>query len=144
MLLLALSADPRATVVALAERLDMARNTVQARLARLDRAGAFLAYERSVNPVPLGYPLQAFIEVDVEQKRLAAVVEQLERIPEIIQAHGLSGPIDLLLRVLCRSAEDLFRINGLVLAVDGVQRTETALAMEELIPYRITPLLKRE
>ncbi len=72
------------------------------------------------------------------------MVDQLKDIPEIIQAHGLTGPIDLLLRVLCRSAEDLFRINGLVLAADGVQRTETALAMEELIPYRITPLLKRE
>ena len=29
------------------------------------------------------------------------------------------------------------------LACEGVERTETSLAMGELIPYRITPLLKR-
>ncbi|WP_309068641.1 AsnC family transcriptional regulator, partial [Microbacterium sp.] len=38
-LLAALSEDPRATVVALAERLRLSRNTVQARMARLDKAG---------------------------------------------------------------------------------------------------------
>jgi len=35
-LLLALSADPRATVLSLAQTLGLARNTVQARLARLE------------------------------------------------------------------------------------------------------------
>ena len=45
-LLAALSADPRATVVALAERLGLSRNTVQARMSRLEKAGVFLSYER--------------------------------------------------------------------------------------------------
>ena len=40
-------------------------------------------------------------------------------------------------------AEDLFRINGKILACDGVDRTDTALAMGELIPFRIQPLLER-
>ena len=40
-------------------------------------------------------------------------------------------------------AEDLFRINGKILACDGVDRTDTALAMGELIPFRVQPLLER-
>ena len=36
-LLLALAGSPRASVLALAERLGVSRNTVQARLARLER-----------------------------------------------------------------------------------------------------------
>jgi DNA-binding Lrp family transcriptional regulator len=38
-LLLALSADPRATVLSLAQQLGLARNTVQTRLARLESGG---------------------------------------------------------------------------------------------------------
>ncbi|HWN28067.1 MAG TPA: winged helix-turn-helix transcriptional regulator, partial [Actinomycetospora sp.] len=38
-LLEALGEEPRATVVALAERLGLARNTVQARLTRLESRG---------------------------------------------------------------------------------------------------------
>jgi DNA-binding Lrp family transcriptional regulator len=142
-LLLALTEDPRGTVVALAERLELSRNTVQARLAQLERADALLPLDRCVNPVPLGYPLTAFISIHLQQQKLAAVVEELAEIPEIIQAHGLSGPADLLLTVVCVDAADLFRVNGAVLACDGIERAETALSMGELIPYRMRPLLER-
>ena len=43
-LLAALAEDPRATVVALSDRLGLSRNTVQARMSRLDKAGVFLSY----------------------------------------------------------------------------------------------------
>ncbi|GAA2039218.1 Lrp/AsnC family transcriptional regulator [Agromyces tropicus] len=142
-LLIALATDPRATVVALAERLGMSRNTVQARMARLEAAGAFLSFERSIDPTPLGYPLEAFVAVHARQKVLADVVEALTGIPEVIQAHGLSGQVDLLVRVVCRDAHDLFRIDESILAIEGVERTETSLAMGELIPYRLGPLLER-
>jgi DNA-binding Lrp family transcriptional regulator len=142
-LLTALAPDPRATVVALADRLGLSRNTVQARMARLEASGAFLSFERSIDLTPLGYPLEAFISVHVRQKLLGDVVDEIARIPEVIQAHGLSGSIDLLVRVVCRDAHDLFRIDGEILAIDGVERTETSLAMGELIPYRLGPLLER-
>lgn len=142
-LLSALATDPRATVVALADRLGLSRNTVQARMTRLEASGAFLSFERSIDPEPLGFPLEAFISVHVRQKQLAEAVEQIALIPEVIQAHGLSGSVDLLVRVVCRDAHDLFRIDGRILEIDGVERTETSLAMGELIPYRLTPLLDR-
>jgi DNA-binding Lrp family transcriptional regulator len=142
-LLAALASDPRATVVALADGLGLSRNTVQARLGRLESSGAFLSFERSIDPAPLGFPLEAFIAVHVRQKQLADAVDQIALIPEVIQAHGLSGSVDLLVRVVCRDAHDLFRIDGAILAVDGVERTETSLAMGELIPYRLAPLLDR-
>lgn len=143
-LLLALSADPRSTTVALAERLGLSRNTVQARLARLDAAGVFGSFERRINTAAIGYPLTAFIQVHVRQKRLSEIVRQLASVPEVVQAHGLSGRSDLLVRVVCRGAEDLFRIDALILACKGVQRTQTSLSMGELIPFRLEPLLRRQ
>ena len=64
-LLAALAGDPRATVVALAERLGLSRNTVQARMARLERSGVFLSYERAISSTALGFPIEAFISVMV-------------------------------------------------------------------------------
>ena len=43
-LLQALSEDPRATVMALSQRLGLARNTVQARLTRMESSGALAPY----------------------------------------------------------------------------------------------------
>ncbi|NMR21397.1 Lrp/AsnC family transcriptional regulator [Cellulomonas fimi] len=141
-LLLALVADPRGTVVAFAQALGLSRNTVQARMTALESRGALLPFDRRIDPVALGYQLTAFITVHVHQPRLPAIVQGLAQIPEVVEAYGLSGPSDLLLRVVARDAEDLFRINGAVLAVAGVERAETSLAMGEVIPYRMVPLLE--
>ena len=142
-LLSALAQDPRRTVVALAQKLGLSRSTVQARMSQLEKKHAFLSFERRINPVSLGYPLMAFISVHVQQQKLGSLADELAAVPEILEGYGLTGSADLLLRVVALDAEDLFRINGKILACDGVERTDTALAMGELIPFRIQPLLER-
>lgn len=140
-LLRALADDPRATVVALSERLGLSRNTVQARMVRLERAHVLLSYERSLSTAALGFPLEAFINVTVRQADLPRIRGELERVPEVVQAHGMSGQIDLLVRVACRDAQHLFETDARILSIDGVERTETSLVMDEVIPYRVTPLM---
>lgn len=142
-LLSAMAKDPRGTVVALAQKLGLSRNTVQARMAQLEKKHAFLSFERRINPAALGYPLTAFITVHVQQQKLASLAQDLADIPEILEGFGLTGSADLLLRVVALDAEDLYRINGKILGCDGVDRTDTALAMREMIPYRVQPLLGR-
>ena len=142
-LLLALCAKPRATGVELATTLGLSRNTVQARMVALEKRHAFLPFDHRISPAPLGYPLTAFISVHVQQRKIAELATALAAIPEVVEAHGLSGRADLLVKVVSTGAEDLFRINGKILACDGVERTETSLSMNELVPFRMSPLLKR-
>jgi DNA-binding Lrp family transcriptional regulator len=142
-LLRALSQDPRATTVALAQRLGISRNTVAARLTRLEQAGAFREFDRCIDPAVLGHPLTAFIEVTVHQQELARIVTELAEIPEVVQAYGHSGAADLRVHVVCRDTDHLFRIDAAILRIAGVQRTETALSMGELVPYRIQPLMEK-
>ncbi|GAA1975957.1 Lrp/AsnC family transcriptional regulator [Isoptericola halotolerans] len=142
-LLRALSQDPRATTVALAQRLGISRNTVAARLTRLEDAGAFREFDRCIDPAVLGHPLTAFIEVTVHQQELARIVTELAEIPEVIQAFGHSGAADLRVHVVCRDTDHLFRIDAAILRIDGVQRTETSLSMGELVPFRIQPLVEK-
>lgn len=141
-LLSALATDPRATVVALADRLGMSRNTVQARMSRLDRAGVFLSYERALSPAALGFPIEAFLSVTVQQASLPRISGELARIPEIVQVHGLSGTVDLLVRVACRDTQHLFDTDARILEIEGVERTETSLVMGEVIGYRVSPLME--
>jgi DNA-binding Lrp family transcriptional regulator len=141
-LLAALSADPRATVVALAERLGLSRNTVQARMGRLERAGVFLSYERAISSAALGFPIEAFVSVIVRQADLPRIGQDLVSIPEIVQVHGLSGQVDLLVRVACRDTRHLFDTDARILAIEGVERTETSLVMGEVIGYRVAPLME--
>jgi DNA-binding Lrp family transcriptional regulator len=142
-LLLALAESPRATVLALAQQVGMSRNTVQARLAGLDARGVLGSFERRIDPAALGYPLTAFVMVQVTQRLLDEVAAALEEIPEVVEVLGLSGDTDLLVQVVARDADDLYRAAGRLLAIEGVQRTTTGLVMRQLVQHRTAPLLRR-
>jgi len=142
-LLRALAAAPRATVQALATATGAARNTVQARLARFEDENVLRSFERRIDPASLGYSLTAFVSITVAQQRLDEVGEALARIPEVLEVFGLSGETDLLAQVAARDADDLYRVAGQILATSGIERTETALAMRHMVPFRLAPLLDR-
>jgi DNA-binding Lrp family transcriptional regulator len=142
-LLQALAEDPRASVMALSQRLGLARNTVQSRLARLEAGGALAPFDHRVRPEALGYRLAAYVTVQVVQHDLSDVGEALAHIPEVLEVTALSGAADLLVRVVAIDADDLWRITEQVLAIPGVQRTDTALALRRLVDHRIAPLIER-
>jgi DNA-binding Lrp family transcriptional regulator len=141
-ILVALSRTPDATTVALAQSLELSRNTVQARLARLTEEGVFLPFDRRISLDALGHPLTAFVQIHVHQQQLTEISTALVGIPEVVQAHGLTGSADVLARVAARNAEDLFRIHTRILAIDGVERADTSLAMAELVAWRTVPLVE--
>lgn len=140
-LLKALVANPDATNLALAEATGLARNTVRARLARYATERSLRSFERRIDPAFLGFPLQAFILTTVKQRKLPEISVTLAAVPEVLEAHGLAGVADLLVHVVARDADDLYRIAGLILDIDGVKRTTTGLVMGEFVPHRIAQLV---
>jgi DNA-binding Lrp family transcriptional regulator len=142
-LLLALAENPRGTALALAERAGLSRNTVQARLTRLEESGVLGSVERRIDPAALGYPLTAYVTVTVVQRKLDPVADALAAVPEVIEVLGMTGEGDLLVQAVARDADDLYRIAGLLLAIDGVERTTTALVMRRLVDHRLTALVER-
>ena len=78
----------------------------------------------------------------VRQADLPRITAELADVPEIVQAHGLSGQVDLLVRVACRDTQHLFDTDARILAIEGIERTETSLVMGEVIGYRVSPLME--
>ena len=140
-LLTALVEHPDATNLALSQQTGLARNTVRARLDRYAAEESLRPFDRRIDPAFLGFPLTAFIVTTVTQRKLRAVSAALAEVPEVLQAHGLAGVTDLLVQVVARDADDLYRIAGQILAIDGVKRTNTGLVMGELVEYRIAQLI---
>jgi DNA-binding Lrp family transcriptional regulator len=140
-ILRALTNDSRASVVALAEATGLARNTVHSRLAKFETEGVLQPFERRIDPAALGYRLTAFIMVTVVQRKLGSIAGALEGVPEVLEVHGVSGVTDLLVHLVARDADDLYRIAGLILDIDGVEKTTTNLVMRRLVDYRLAPLL---
>jgi DNA-binding Lrp family transcriptional regulator len=59
----------------------------------------------------------------------------------VLEAHTITGAGDLWCRVVSRSNADLQRVIDRVVAVAGVQRASTVMALAEQVAYRVLPLL---
>ncbi|MFI6324208.1 Lrp/AsnC family transcriptional regulator [Nonomuraea sp. NPDC050556] len=140
-LLTTMRAHPRVGLTELARLLGVARGTVQARVEKLVSRGIVVDFGPTIDPVPAGYPILAFVMMQITQGRVAEAVEALGDVPEILEVHGTSGQADLLCRVVARSTAHLQDIIATILSSPAVQRTDTTIALSTQIPYRIDPLL---
>ncbi|WP_111718650.1 Lrp/AsnC family transcriptional regulator [Homoserinimonas sp. OAct 916] len=137
-----LTTEPRLGVFELSRRLGVARGTAQARLDRLLKNGVIKDFAPTIDPAGLGYPVMAFITAEISQgERDLQVIEHLAGIPEVLEAHTITGPGDLLLRVVATSNSDLQRVIDQVVSDTRVTRTSTVIVLDSQIPARALPLV---
>src|SRR5580692_8297689 len=123
--------------------LGIARGTVQARLARLEREGVITGHAPSVSPAGLGFTVLAFVHLYLAQGQLDNVVARLDTLPEVLEAHTTTGEGDLLCRVAAQSNLHLEGIVQTLLALPGVTRTRTEISLNQRVGYRVLPLVKQ-
>jgi len=137
------SAEPRVGALEASRRLGVARGTVQARLDRLRASGVVRSFGPEVDPAALGYGVMAFVTLEIRQARgHDEIAAHLVTIPEVLEAHTITGAGDLLLRLVARSNADLQRVIDRVVSVEGIERTSTVIALSTQIPYRLLPLVR--
>lgn len=137
-----LADEPRIGVLECARRLQVARGTVQSRLDKLSTRGVIRGYGPEVSPRALGFGVMAFVTLEIRQSRgHDPVAAHLATIPEVLEAHTITGTGDLLCRVVARSNTDLQRVIDQVVADEGIVKASTIIALAEQIPYRTGPLV---
>jgi DNA-binding Lrp family transcriptional regulator len=119
----------RPNVLEMSRRLGIARNTVQARLDRLQERGVIAGYGPVVDLRALGYRVLAFMTLEIAQGQESSAITVLAAIPEVLEIHKITGPGDLLCRVVAHDNEHLHAVVEAILRAPGVARTTTSLAL---------------
>jgi DNA-binding Lrp family transcriptional regulator len=136
-----LSREPRVSIVELARRVGVARGTAQARFDRLQASGVIVGMGPEIDPAAIGYPVIAFTTLDTNQADLPALVSHLSAIPEVLEAHTISGPGDVLCRIAARSNQHLQEVISRVLAGPTIQRASTHIVLSTQVRHRTTALV---
>lgn len=137
------TAEPRVGVLEASRRLGVARGTVQARLDRLARDGVIAGYGPEIDAAALGYGVTAFVTLQLRQAGgHDPVAARLAQVPEVIEAHTITGPGDMLCRIVARSNADLQRVIDEIVDVGGVERASSVISLATQIPYRTLPLVR--
>ena len=142
-LLTLLDEEPRIGVLEMSRRLAVARGTVQARLDKLVARGAIRGFGPDVAPEAIGFAVTSFVTLEISQRYgHDAVAAHLAAIPEVLEAHTITGAGDVLCRIVARSNADLQRVIDQIVGYEGIVRASTIIALAELIPHRVLPLVR--
>jgi DNA-binding Lrp family transcriptional regulator len=121
--------NARAPTAELARRLGVSRTTVQSRLQRLERRGAVAGYTVVVPDEAEAALVRAHVLITLAPKQSAAIDAALRRIPEVRVLHSVSGPFDLIAIVAAGSIGELDALIDRIGALDGVERTTSAIVL---------------
>lgn len=123
-------------------RLGVARGTVAARLKRLFDTGVITKLGPYVDPRALGYDVESFTVFEMEQSARSELISRLRAVPNVLEAHIVTGPGDILCRLAARDHDELRVVIDTILSLPGVRRATSQIALTQIVPYRVDPILE--
>jgi DNA-binding Lrp family transcriptional regulator len=138
-LLAQLQGNARDSAANLARTLGVARTTVLARIARLERERVVVGYTAVLGQDEQDSGLQAYVGITVSPKSGRAVEQRLGRLPEVRQLSTVSGEFDYIALLRAASAVRLDAVLDEIGSIDGVVRTTTSVVLGRRIDRLASP-----
>jgi len=139
-----LQEDARLTNNDIAERIHLSPSQCSRRRARLEREGLIAGYHARIDREKAGFGLVNFISVTLSthnRNNAARFAELMARLPEVQEAHALTGEMDYILRVVTRDLRGLSDfVNETLLPHEAVQNVKTSIALQTLKDTSALPL----
>lgn len=135
-ILSALREDGRLTMNELAAKVSLSASPCWTRVKRLEASGAIEGYVAVVNHKAIGLGNTVFVEVTLnkhDDKVLAQFGEALLRIPEVVEAHLVTGDYDYLIKLAVAGTEHYERfLRETLYKMPGIQHSRTTFALRAL------------
>jgi DNA-binding Lrp family transcriptional regulator len=124
-----LQANARESTANLARKLGVARTTVVARLARLERSKVIVGYTVRLGLDATGGGVHAHVGITIEPKASREVIRSLERLPELRQLSSVSGEYDYIAVLGADTAARLDEVLDELREIEGVKKTTTSVLL---------------
>ena len=124
-----LQANARESTANLARKLGIARTTVVARLAKLEREGVIVGYTVRLGADDERPRVQAHVGITLEPKAARDVIRRLQKIPELLQLSSVSGAFDYIALLRADSTARLDALLDEIGELDGVIKTHTSVVL---------------
>jgi DNA-binding Lrp family transcriptional regulator len=132
-LLALLQADARRSAADLARALGVARTTVLARLARLEKQRVIVGYTVRLGAEEGERGVEAYVGISTEPRAGALVTQRLATIPELRQLVSVSGEFDYLALLHAESPARLDALLDEIGGFEGVRKTTTSVVLARRI-----------
>ncbi|HJF28032.1 Lrp/AsnC family transcriptional regulator [Acinetobacter bohemicus] len=140
--------DGRLSVTELAEKVSLSTSPCWTRLKRLENNNIIEGYTANINAKALGINELFFIEITLERhddEILNEFSEALANMPEVVEAHLVTGDYDYLVKVAVKNSEHYERfLRKNLYSMKGIRHTRSIFALRPLKLANNTDLLMIE
>ena len=139
-----LQEDGRLTNGDLSERVNLSPSQCSRRRQRLEEEGLIRGYRAVLDRERLGFSLTNMVTVTLathNRDNAQRFAELVSRLPEVQEAHALTGEMDYILKVVTPDLKSLANfVNQVLLPHEAVQHVKTAIVLETLKESPSLPL----
>lgn len=129
-----LNDDAKTPYTEIAKKVFVSSGTVHVRMRKLEDMGIVKSATLNIDFSKLGYDISAFLGIYLEKSSLYdAVIDNLKQIPEVINAYYTTGNYSIFAKIICKDTNHLRTVLDNIQKVDGIDRTETLIVLEESI-----------
>lgn len=125
---------------------DVSRAAIHQRVQRLIDLGVIVGSGYHVDPKMLGYDTCSYVGIILERGSMyKKVVEEIEKIPEVVECHFTTGPYTMLVKLYaCDNAHLMELLNSRLQEIPGVISTETLISLEQSIHKEVPIILNKK
>ena len=129
-----IASDARIPFLEVARACNVSGAAIHQRIQRLTALGILKGSQFIVNPEKIGYETCAYIGLYLKDpSKFDEVVEELRRIPEVVECHYTTGGFDMFIKIFAKNNHHLLHIIHDKLQPLGLSRSETIVSFNAVI-----------
>ena len=128
-----LQKNPRTPLKSHAQQVYLSSPATAARIERLEKEGIIVSYEAQLDLKKLGFPITAFINLDLDPKQKPTFYPFIRSHPNVLECNCVTGHYSQLIKVAFESTEALDTFIG---ELNNFGHTETQIAFSSPQPVR--------
>jgi Lrp/AsnC family transcriptional regulator, regulator for asnA, asnC and gidA len=128
----------------IAKKIFVSGGTVHVRMKKMAEMGIVTGAQLRIDYAKLGYDIIAFLGIYLEKSSMyEEVAAKLMEIPEIVNIHYTTGIYSIFAKIICKDTKHLRNVlHDKIQNVQGIQRTETFISLEESVERSLNLGLK--
>lgn len=133
-----LANNARKPFLEIARECNVSGAAIHQRIQKLTAIGVVQGSEMLIDPAAVGYETCAYIGFFLKDpSQFNNVVEELKKIPEVVECHFTTGQYDMFIKIYARNNDHLLQIIHNKLQHLGLARTESLISFKEVFKRQI-------
>jgi Lrp/AsnC family leucine-responsive transcriptional regulator len=133
-----LQSDARLSQNEISRRVTLSAPAVAERIRRMSDAGVISGYHARIDPVALGRPVQAFVQLDCYGPKCVLKDPAVLDWPEVLELHRITGDACSLLRI---AVADMAQFQDLIDRLGRYGKPTSSLLLASPLPWKPVPPL---